>query len=178
MTAATSAYTDTLVKLTGKHIADVDARVQKTQVSNGFERFVWSFFDKLTAPRIERIVVTLTDQTIWFEGAFKRYWDENLDVRPHIAKLVPQLEGLKASLLNSRKSLLRVSDVTKNTSATRSYAALKAFAVASSDLFDAIEAFRWTLMELEANYSPIDEGYTASTPDEVAQLFKRIQQEA
>lgn len=178
MTTATLAYTDTLVRLTGKHIADVDARVNKTQGGSQFEQFVWGFFDKFTGPRVEKMVLGLTDQTIWFEGASKRYWDENVDVRPHLATLVPQLEKLKKSLLSSRKSMLHVSDVTKDTNATRSIAALKAFAVASSDFFDAVEAFRWTLMELEANYSPINEGYTATTPEEVAQLFKRIQQEA
>jgi hypothetical protein len=49
--------------------------------------------------------------------------------------------------------------------------------VAEVDFFDALEAVKWALIELQASASPLADGYTATTPQGVEALFKRIQHE-
>ncbi len=46
------------------------------------------------------------------------------------------------------------------------------------ELFDEIELLRWDAMEWQADASPISDGWYANTPEGVADLFKRLKQEA
>jgi hypothetical protein len=83
---------------------------------------------------------------------------------------IQALLGLNKRVMEARSIAMRL-DVTDS---VRVKTALRSFASASSDLYDAITQLRWELMELDATLSPCGEGYSASTPEELDKVFDRI----
>lgn len=167
---------NTVMDLTGRRIEKVDRELQPSW----FKRCCWFVnklvFEALAVRSLEAMAVKYTDDAIWFKGASAELWDDNQDVRDHMGVMIPRLDGLKVSLLKIQKDMLSLQ------SKASQFKSLQQAAVHVSssafDLFNAIEAFKWTLLELEANCSPIHEGYTAQSPEELARLIERIQHNA
>lgn len=177
MTSAAFAATgNTVMDLTGRRIEKVDKELQPSWLTRccGFvSRFV---FEALAVRSLEAMAVKFTDDAIWFKGVATESWGDNIDVRSVMRTMVPRLERLKASLLSIRKDMLKLQN---NPRCSQAVKEAVGFVVGSLvDLFESIEAFKWTLLELEANHSPIHEGFAAQSPEELDRLFKRIQQNA
>lgn len=165
-----------VMDLTGRRIEKVERKLQLSSFARWVDGIVASVFEKWAVRSLEKMAVRYTDDAIWFKGVAAEAWDDNLDVRDDINVLTARLEITKGKLLAFRNEMLKVQQLPGATHGIREACGHVIFSVV--DLFDAIEAFKWTLMELEANYSPRSKGYSAETPEGVAELFKRIKQEA
>lgn len=177
MTCAALGVTgNTVLVLTDRRIEKVDKELQPSWLVRLRTLVIRFAFEAPAIRALQAMAVNFTDDSIWFKGVATESWGDNIDVRSVIKTMVPRLERLKASLLSIRAQMLKLQKSPHSSLALKDASGIVINSLV--DLFEAIEGFKWTLMELEANHSPIDEGYTASTPDEVAQLFKRIQQEA
>lgn len=167
---------NTVMDLTGRRIENVEKKLQASSFTKWIGAVVVSVFEPLAVRWLEARAVKWTDDAIWFKGVSAEAWDENLDVRGRIDGLTVRLDKLKGLLRSVRADMVELQQHPNNTPAIKAATGHAIFGLV--DLFDAIEAFKWTLMELEANYSPVSEGWAANTPEGVADLFKRIQQEA
>lgn len=121
---------------------------------------------------LRQLRVRLTDDAIFFKGASQEVWEANVDVLKVRASLQSRLEANKASVLKLRTDLLEVRK-TANLSADLD-GAISAVVAAAADLFESIENFRWTLLEMQANRSPISDGFSADSPEAVEKLFERL----
>lgn len=174
--AALAAPGSTVMDLTGRRIKKVDKDLQPSLFTRCVRHMGKFVFEALAVRSLESMAVRFTDDAIWFKGVSTESWDDNIDARGPMVAMIPRLEGLKASLLHIRKDMLALQ---QNVHCPQAVKQAAGHVVSSAvDLFDAIEAFKWTLWELEANHSPIHEGYTAQSPEELARLFERIQHNA
>lgn len=165
-----------VMDLTGRRIKKVERKLQLSSLTRWVDGVLASVFEKWAVRSLEKMAVRYTDDAIWFKGVAAEAWDDNLDVRNNVNALTSRLEITKGKLLTFRNEMLKIQQFPGATRDIRDACGHVIFSVV--DLFDAIEAFKWTLMELEANYSPRIKGYCAETPEGVAELFKRIKQEA
>jgi hypothetical protein len=172
--AAMSFNSGAVMELTGQRIEKVNKELHASHLKP--LRWAIALFDLWFVPRIDRMAMRLMDDAIWFKGVDKEVWQANDDVRESTPTLLPKLLSTQEQLLTVRKELLELSQHKLTSPGARR--SLSNMLAANADLFDSIESFRWTLMELEANHSPRSEGWVATTPEGVAELFRRIQQEA
>jgi len=175
-TAAFLVPSNTVMTLTGLRMATVEKKLKPSlleRLMDGAGSFLFALF----APQyFESNAVKFTDDAIWFKGAAAELWEGNFDVRNIVADLTGRLERQKSSLMRVRKKML---DIQQNSDASPHVKNAAGRMVASVvDLFDSLEALRWTLLELEANHSNISGDYSASTPEGISELFARIKQEA
>lgn len=171
MSAAMAAPGSTVMDLTGRRLNKVDKELRASSHAASMGGLFASVFTWLFARRFDSMAVKFTDDAIWFKGLSSEVWTENTDVRNGLIACLPRLEAQKKRLLELRKALLdferqagRVDAITR-------------LSISAVDLFESIEAFKWTLLELEANHSPISEGYAAHSPDELDKLFARMAME-
>lgn len=162
----------TVMDLTGRRIEKVEKKLQPSSFAKWVSNVVVSVFENWAVRRLESSAVKWTDDAIWFKGVAAEAWDENLDVRGDVEGLTARLEKLKNLLRLARAELVELQQHVGGNHAIKAAAGHAIFGLV--DLFDAIEAFKWTLMELEANYSPISEGWVAHSPEELDQLFARL----
>ncbi|MBK7000516.1 MAG: hypothetical protein IPH35_11295 [Rhodoferax sp.] len=165
-----------VMELTDQRIDKVNKEIKVPNIGNLWPvRWVVVIFDWWFIPRMEQLTRGVTDDAIWFKGVAKELWDANEDVRQSAPLLLSKLQRSQEQILKTRKESL---DLMQEELASPAFKqAVTHMLEASVDLFDSIEAFRWTLMELEANHSPRSEGWVATTPEGVEELFRRIQQE-
>lgn len=174
MTTAVIALSDsTVMELTGRRIKRVNTELSASHMGQSLVvRLASSMFESMHLYLLGKLASRFRDDAIWFKGAAKDAWDGNVDVRASLPRITPKLEKIKTSLLEFRKDLLDMQQRKGTTEKTKH--ALGRTVAAAVDLFDSVEAFRWTLLELEANYSPISQGWVANTPEELDQLFARM----
>lgn len=173
-TAAMSYNASAVMALTGQRIEKVNKELQASHLRP--VRWAVALFDLWFVPRIDGMTMRFTDDAIWFKGVDKEVWEANDDVRESAPTLIAKLLSTQERLLIGRKELLDLAKEEYISPAVKR--SLTSMLAANADLFDAIESFRWTLMDLEANHSPRSEGWVATTPEGVEELFRRIQQEA
>lgn len=172
-TTAMSVNAGVVMELTGRRIDKVNRELQLPHIGHTWPmRLVMSVLDVWFVRRIGQLTSQLMDDAIWFKGVDKELWDANEDVRGSSQRLLQSLQRTQETLMVARKKAL---DLAQHEFASPALQQATSGAVAACvDLFDSIESFRWTLMELEANHSPRSEGYFASTPDALDDLFAKI----
>lgn len=179
MTCAGAIPEDSSVfELVGKHINKVDKAVTEDGfVRKWLLRFLDVMADRAQIRLYNKLADGFIDDAIWFKGVDKEIWNtfvhhsHSETYRP-FASLVQRIERSKNKLIESRHRLMERQSEAGTSQAVR--AAISSALVAEVDLFDAIEAFRWTLIEMQADCSPKSEGYIANTPEELDALFKRM----
>lgn len=165
--------TGTVMCLTGQRINKAQRELNSSSVANHLAMLVQFFSQKLFATGLRRTAIQLIDNAIWFKGVSKEAWDDNLD-KTQLKILLPQLDCLQNRLRTAREAALHLS--TSKTTRPALAQAVEDFSSSATELFDAIESFKWTIKELDANQSPISEGFYAETPEGVENLFRQLQQ--
>lgn len=125
-----------------------------------------------------RLARRCTDDAIWFRGVTQeiaaRCDDGAFDLEQFSTQIEPHLNNLKSNLRGIRNDLLRYQlDTSANAKLYRVRATLL---VSLTDLFEAVENFRWSLMELEASRAERLSGYTADSPDALDAMLKELGQ--
>ena len=178
---AVSATHGSISELIGRHIQRADQAIARP---TAFRRFLAHWFSAMAVRAQVRLYNELTDamsdDAIWFKGVELELWRINAesagaDTPFPLSSLTQKIDGLKSKLIESRCRLME-----QQRQASRYPVLAQAIAdaiVAEVDFFDALEAVKWALIELQASASPLADGYTATTPQGVEALFKRIQHE-
>ncbi len=170
MPASSAIAYGTVVDLTDRKIKSVNLQVHG---ANGvLHRFLSSvlggFISKLTSRASSRFI----DDAIWFRGISQKLWDENIDMRSISSELLPRLEKLKTSVLFVREHALLARAQTTSESLKRSQTQL---IESTAELFEAIEEYKWTIIELEANYGYVNVPMAAKSKEELDKAFDAIQ---
>lgn len=158
---------NTVIDLTDRKIRTVNHQVQSAKVYGFFSSMLVGIFAYL----LKRLASKFTDDAIWFRGVSQKFWDENVDVRDLSAEMIPKLEKIKSSVLSLRE---HVSSDALKTSNPAFRDASSRLIQSAADLFESVEEFKWTLKELEANYSVPNRKFKADTPERVTELLKEI----
>lgn len=111
---------------------------------------------KWTRLQMERAAKLFEQEAVWFEGAAARLRSEKAP-RPNVLapEVADRLEAIEQRLLAHRETCLRLLGKlrTQQTPSSKAVAeALSAQIEALSDCYEAISAFRWEAMEVEADY--------------------------
>lgn len=170
--AACAASGNTVMELTGRRIESVEKKLYPSPLVRWVSGAFASVFEQIAVRYFEAMAVVNTDNAIWFRGVAAEAWGENIDVRERMGAMPARVERIKTSLMDVREKMLALEQRSDTSPAIKTAAANVAFSVV--DLFDALESFKWTLLELEANHSPISEGYSASSPQELEKLFDQM----
>lgn len=94
------------------------------------------------------------DQAVWFEGALVRLSAKPADAKVMSDRTQEILQALEAKILESREEGLRILaivDKDRGAGSARVAAAIRAELHARSDLYEAVVAYRWAAMELDAD---------------------------
>ena len=178
---AVSATHGSITELIGRHIQRAD---QAITMPTAFSRFLahWSSAMAVRAQVLlyNELADAMSDDAIWFKGVELELWRINAesagaDTPFPLSALTQKIDGLKSKLIESRCRLMAQQRQTSKYPALAP--AIANVIVAEVDFFDALEAVKWALIELQASASPLADGYTATTPQGVEALFKRIQHE-
>jgi len=161
-----------VMQLTGRHIEKVNKDLRVSARGGWLARAFSQVFGALVTGILNKDALRMEDSAIWFKGAARFALEANLDPRDELAAMLLEIEKLKASMQRSRAQGMELRGHIGS-----SLPALDRVLAAQADLFEAVEAFRWTLLELQANHSTISEGYAATTPDGLDALFDRMAQE-
>lgn len=158
---------------------DVEHHVRPTHAFfSWLQALVQSFFAKSAEKAILNNAKYFVDQAVWFEGA-----RAHLASRPEGAKAMAErtrhvIEALETKILTSREEGLRVLALVEKdggrVGSARVATALRAELRARSDLYEAVVAYRWAAMELDADQE-IASGQVATFEDVdalLADLYK------
>lgn len=146
-----------------------------TVVAHAFSG-IFRWFEGFAVVAVDKMGTTFKSQAIWFRGASEDLLrvDSGLESEALVEMLKTQqqaIEKVKVDVLEVRKSLL---DFQKMSTGKRLKASLSRSVANSSDLFDALESYRWTLLELEANRAEIRQGYLATSAADLDAMFDRL----
>ena len=165
-----------VMDLTDRRINHVQRHVKWSKIEALASGFIASILSRFVESMLKRMAASFSDDTIWFRGAAQSLWRENFDIAEHSEVLINRLDSLKGKLQRLRERLL--DEGTGNLDYGRVRIAKTQLIASISDLFESVEEFKWTIKELEANHSSCDHSMTASSPEELANLFKKLTQVA
>lgn len=151
-------------------VKTINSQIQWFRVEKIWSRFTSSLTLALTVNILNRISMRFEEDIIFFKGIEQEIQDQDIDVTEWADNIIPRLDSLKNSLLKSRlemMSLFESGDINIKKAKER-------VVVSMADLFESMEKFKWTIKELQADRSVIDQGYQASTHQELDRLFDRI----
>lgn len=167
----------TVIALAGKRMNRVDHEITLSQLGEGLVgRMVAAVSTSLATRLMNRMANRFADDAIWFKGAAEDVWGDNIDVRSTSHLIYPRLEKSMREQRSLRQMLLELQK--QRGTHPQLKRAVENLLSQLTELFDAMEALRWTLLELEANHSKIATGYSATSPEEFDQLFARLEREA
>lgn len=161
-----------VMDLTDRRINHVQRHVKWSKLETFASGFVATILSHFVESMLKRMAASFSDDTIWFRGAAQSLWRENVDISDHSAVLISRLDSLKGKLQLLREKLL--TDGPGNLNHGRVRAAKTLLVASISDLFESVEEFKWTIKELEANHSTRNPGMKATSPEELAELFKKL----
>lgn len=159
--------------LAGQRLDTAGRRVHRASLLPGF------LLNHVGRWLLGRMVQRLTDDAIWFRGVRQEVYnlsatDADFDADGFAAGVQPKLESLKANLRSIREQVLsHPLDASVSPNFRNAHSALLA---SLSDLFEAVEDFRWALLEAQANRAPRLENMHASTKDDLDAVFARLEQ--
>ena len=122
-------------------------------------RLPWALAEKVVqalgsyvAGVVERRAKEFAEWAVWFNGAVVTLGNERVNGHVDLNdKLVPYLESIESQLLVCREHALKaVASIESKGKSTRLSRAMRALARSSADLYEAIVAFKWAVMENDA----------------------------
>lgn len=166
--------------LTDRRLNRVGRSVNRTafyeKKSGGLPAFILNFVGGLMFRYLTR---RFTDDAIWFRGAAQEISclceDKNVDLDHSVPVIQPTLDDLKSNLRNIRADLLRYQADTNPSN--KLYIVRSNLLAALTDLFEAVEDFRWALLEAQADRSKRLQGFGATNADELDALFKQLERQ-
>ena len=127
---------------------------------------------------LRRNVRRFTDDAIWLQGMAQtiatRGGDLDLDLDLFASRVEPQLDALKVSLRSVREPILEFRRIAKSNPKVVDDCTVMLAAL--SDLFEAVEGLRWTVLEEQASRAKHLEGYVATNADELDAIFAKMEQ--
>jgi hypothetical protein len=131
--------------------------------------------DSLLAHYFNRTSKRLAQHAVWFRGARAHVADDKseslIDVDFELCDLLDRfadgLQVLRGGLLGCQGAMPRG----RSTAALH---AVKQLLEVSTELFEEIQTLKTDLMEHDADRAPREDGWTASTPEEIQKLFARL----
>lgn len=146
-----------------------------TAVKRWLLRHSVSMLEALPLIWLRKVEQYSTHLALVFKGASKELWDTNLNVGVSERQLIDEIEQLQPVLRKVHADLIDIRPLLK-TPTLQGALDLAVFALV--DMFDAAEELRWTLMELQANHSRLDQSWFANTPEGILGLFGQLQNAA
>jgi hypothetical protein len=112
---------------------------------------------------------------VWFRGARSRVTDDrseslidaDFDLSELLDRFADRLQILRAGLLSLQATM-------PHGNSSPALDAVRLVLRTSADLFEEILALKTDLLEHDADRAPREEGWTASTPEEVQKLLERL----
>ncbi|SHN24183.1 hypothetical protein SAMN02787076_04380 [Rhizobacter sp. OV335] len=171
----TMPYAIELKALVPSQLAKVERENRPVAVAVKVLRQVPIFGDRLLAHYFNRTSKRLAQHAVWFRGARSRVTDDkseslidaDFDLCDSLDRFADRLQVLRAGLLG-------VQTMVRQGHCALTLDAVKVLLRTSAELFEEIQAFKTEMMEHDADRAPRDEGWTASTPEEVRKLFARL----
>ena len=165
--------------LTGQRLSRVGRSVNRTALyekkSGGLPAFVLNLVGGLV---LRHLTKRLTDDAIWFRGAAQEIGTlrEDADLDHELDVIRSSLDRIKTNLRDIRADLLRYQVDTNP--ANKLYIGRSDLLAALTDLFEAVENFRWALLDAQADGAKRIEGFGATNADELDAVFKKLEQQA
>lgn len=167
---------ETVSGLANRRMSGLGHRLRIAAVVTPFLTRVSGLFEGTAAHFTDKAADRIKSQAIWFRGLSEELLRLDHEIDPD--GLTEQLENqraeidkVKASVLEMRKALLDLQGMRLGAKLKQSVGRALTY---STDLFDAIESYRWTLLELEANHAKIREGYSATNAADLGAILDRI----
>jgi hypothetical protein len=131
--------------------------------------------DRLLAHYAQRAFTRLTKSAVWFRGARAHVADDeseslidaDFDLCVLLDRFADGLQMLRAGPLGLQARLAPGHSA-------KAVDALKLLSRVSAELFEEVQTLKTELMEHDADRAPREEGWTASTAEEVHRLFARL----
>jgi len=129
----------------------------------------------LLAHYFNRTSKRLARHAVWFRGARSRVTDDrseslidaDFDLSELLDRFADRLQILRAGLLSLQATM-------PHGNSSPALDAVRLVLRTSADLFEEILALKTDLLEHDADRAPREEGWTASTPEEVQKLLERL----
>jgi len=131
----------------------IDKVAEAKTNSTGVAAFVLKVLGSYLAGYVEKKARRLAELAVWFNGAVVTLGQERVNAHLDLNdQLVPSIEKMEASLLEMREAVLKlIAEFAANAPDSRAVSALRSLAHAASDLHEAASAFKWALMENDAD---------------------------
>lgn len=162
--------------LAGQRMRGLDARLRLLSSFTPVVRGLSWVFEGLMRRALARFHVTFKTQAIWFRGAAEEVLKfENAetpeDFPQLLARQLSAIEKVKRDILSIRAGLMESAKLFER----RQMNGVAQQAISSAtDLFDAIESYRWALLEIEASHAEIRDGYSATNAADLGAILDRI----
>ena len=142
-------------------------------------RGVLGWFEGIVVVSLNNVNRSFVSQSVWFRGAAQEVLrvDQGEDdprLPAMIGKQYERIDGLKENLRKMRREFETLQAAE---SSPRLQSALDRAMGTSADLYDALESYRWALMEVEANRASVETGFAATSASELDAVFDRIASE-
>jgi hypothetical protein len=133
------------------------------------------FGDPLSALCVDRISKRLARHAVWFQGARSRVTgDENESLIDSDFDLCELADRFAARLQGLRAGVIRLQATLHQGRFTLTLDAVEMLLRTVAELLDETRSLKTDLMEHDADRASREEGWTASTPEEVRKLFARL----
>ncbi|APW37131.1 hypothetical protein RD110_07925 [Rhodoferax koreense] len=175
------AIDSTFFDLATERMGRIESELHNSSLIGPFvRRLSFAWFDHFNARVVDKMTKSMRDDTIWFRGAADELRNSSNDAAgiesyPSLDDMFKHIEGMKHGMLRRHGDFLNLAAIAKRHG--KISAAATNAAAAACDLFDAMESFRWALMDIEANHAHISEGYSATNAAELEAVFDRIASE-
>lgn len=131
--------------------------------------------NRLLAHYFNRTSQRLAQHAVWFRGARSRVADdkseslidEDFDLSELLDRFADRLQILRAGLLSLQTTM-------PHGGSSPALDAMRLVLRTSTDLFEEVLALKTDLLEHDADRAPREEGWSASTPEEVQKLLERL----
>lgn len=153
----------------------IKGQFQRFRVEKIWSRLTSGIISAVAVRALTRASMRFEEDALFFKGIDKEMQEHTPDVSEWADKILPRLETIKIALLDGRKSMMLMFASSGVDPAVLTAKERVIFSMA--DLFESIEQFKWTVKELQADVSPVTEGFAANTPEELNSLFDRMSQE-
>ncbi len=132
-----------------------------------------------------RMAISLTedasifrDDAIWFAGATKGLYNGEAIANGATERAIQRTDHVKGLINDRRTRLMAFRNELGQHIVPQLRKAIDSYLSACAELFEALEEFKWGLLEFEASQSRISTGYFAQTPEELVAVFERLKSDA
>lgn len=142
-------------------------------------RGVPRLFAAVLARKIEGRSRQWLDHAVWFRGAradITKLSDQGCILDPDL-ELQQALERVEAHVLKTRKLALEIVDHLERSDGSRTGLlrdAWRGLALAATDLYEAVSAFKWEMLEFDADQANLIQHADVRDADDIRRLLERV----